>query len=66
MGTHQDAIQAAVVLGVAVISALLNSALDALVGTTVHDQFLLLLDYGLIMRLKSEFMHCFFSQNVLF
>ena len=36
VGTHLDAIQGAVVLGVAVIGALLDGAGDALVGVTVH------------------------------
>ena len=36
MGTHQDPVQGAVVLVIAVISTLLNGALDALVGMTVH------------------------------
>ena len=46
MSTHQDAIQGAVVLVLAVVSALLYGALDALVGMTVHSCFLLLFDYG--------------------
>ena len=41
MGTHHDAVQRAVVLGVAVVSALLDGALDALVGMTVHIRILL-------------------------
>ena len=36
MGAHQDSVQGAVVLGVAVISTLPDGALDALVGMTVH------------------------------
>ena len=36
VGTHQDAVQRAVVGLVAVVSAGLDSALDALVGMTVH------------------------------
>ena len=36
MGAYKDAIQGAVVLGVAVIGALLDGALDALIGMTVH------------------------------
>ena len=36
VGTHQDAVQRAVVLGVAVIGAGLNGAFDALVCMAVH------------------------------
>ena len=39
VGAHQDPVQGAVVLGVAVICAGLNGAFDALVGMMVH-QFL--------------------------
>jgi hypothetical protein len=42
MGAHHDAIQGTVVLGVAVIGALLNGAFDALIGMTIHGSFLLL------------------------
>ena len=41
VGAHQNAIQRAVVLGVAVVSALLYGAFNALVGMTIHGQFLL-------------------------
>ena len=41
MGTHHDPLQRAVVLSVAVVSALGNGAFDALVGMTVHIHFLL-------------------------
>lgn len=37
MGTHQDPIQRAVVLGVTVVSTGLHGTLDALVGIAVHD-----------------------------
>ena len=50
MGAYQNAVQRAVVLGVAVVSALLNGALDALIGMTVHGMFLLFMIYGLSMR----------------
>ena len=43
MGTYQDPLQRAVVCFVAVVSALMNSTLDALVGIAVHDLFLLFL-----------------------
>ena len=45
MGTHQNPIQRAVVLVLAVISALLDGTLDALVGMAVHGHFLLLKDF---------------------
>ena len=41
VGAHQDTVQGAVVLGVAVIGALLNGAGDALVGVAVHTHVLL-------------------------
>ena len=37
MGAYHDSIQRTVVLGVAVISTLLNGAFNALVCMTVHD-----------------------------
>ena len=37
MGTDHDSIQRTVVLGIAVISTLLNGAFNALVCVTVHD-----------------------------
>ena len=36
VGAHQDAIQGAVILVLAVVGALLDSALNALVGMAVH------------------------------
>ena len=42
MGADHDAVQRAVVLGVAMVSALLDGTLDALVCMTVHIHFLLL------------------------
>jgi len=36
MGAHQDPVQRAVVLVLAMVSALLNSAFDAFVGMTIH------------------------------
>ena len=45
MGTHQNPIQRAVVLVLAVISALLDGTLDALVGMAIHSHFLLLNDF---------------------
>ena len=48
VGAHQNAVQRAVVLAVAVVSAGLNGAFDALVSITVHSSFLLLFDSGLV------------------
>ena len=42
VSTHQNPVQRAVVLVLAVISALLDGTLDALVGMAVHGHFLLL------------------------
>jgi len=36
MGAHQNSVQRAVILAVAVVSAGLNGALDALVGMAIH------------------------------
>ena len=41
MGADQDLIQGAVVLTGAVVCALLDSALDALIGIVIHDLDLL-------------------------
>ena len=41
MGAHQNGIQRAVVLGAAVVGALLYGAFDALVGMAVHRKILL-------------------------
>ena len=41
VGTHQDAVQGTVVLVLAVVGALLDSAFDAFVGMTAHCVFLL-------------------------
>lgn len=41
MGTNQDLVQGAEVLSLAMMSALLNGALNALVCMTVHLTFLL-------------------------
>ena len=41
VGAHQNPVQGAVVLGIAVVSAGLNGAFDALVGIGVHGQDLL-------------------------
>ena len=41
VSAHHDPIQGAVVFGIAVVSALLYGAFDALVGFAVHFDFLL-------------------------
>jgi hypothetical protein len=41
VGAHHNAVQGTVVLGVTVVSALLNGAFNTLVGMTIHRQFLL-------------------------
>ena len=41
VGTHHDPLQGAVVCFIAMVHALGNGALDALVGIVVHDLFLL-------------------------
>ena len=48
MSTHQNAVQRAVVLTVAVISTGLNGAFDTLVCIVVHGFSLLLLDLSLV------------------
>ena len=48
MGAHQDPVQRAVVLILAVVSALLDGAFDALVCMTVHRFLLLLLDSWIV------------------
>ena len=56
MGAYQDLVQGAVVLLVTVMGALLDSALDALVGIAVHNRFLLFCKYGTSMRGKEGIM----------
>ena len=48
MGAHQDAVQGAVVLGIAVVSAGLDGAFNALVGMTVHRKSSFLFDTALV------------------
>ena len=48
VGAHQNTVQRAVVLAVAVVCTLLNGAFDALVCIAVHISFLLLLNSGLL------------------
>ena len=53
MGAHQNPLQGAVVLAVAVVSAGLNGALNALVGMTVHLFFLLFTEFAFSMGIKT-------------
>ena len=48
VGTHQDLIQGAVVLAVAVVSTVFDGAFDALVCVTIHIVFLLLFGTALV------------------
>ena len=59
MGAHQDLIQRAVVLGVAVVSAGGDGAFDALVGIAVHLDYLLLFGFAVSMAGETEIMRCF-------
>ena len=54
VGAHQDAVQGAVVFGIAVVSALLNGALDALVCLIVHVVFLLLFGFCISMSQQAR------------
>ncbi len=45
VGTHQNALQGAVVFGVAVVGTLLHGALYALVGMAAHLRFLLFCNF---------------------
>ena len=66
VSAYQNAIQAAVVLVVAVVSAGLNGAFNALVGVVVHGHFLLCFGFLLSMPQESQFIHCIFYKNMLF
>ena len=57
VSTHQNAVQRAVVLGVAMVSTLLYSALNTLVGMTIHFVFLLLLNYNPIVCSSEKNIH---------
>ena len=54
MGAHQNAVQRAVVLAVAVVCTLLNGAFDTLVCIVIHNSFLLLLDSALVWLSKHK------------
>ena len=57
MGTHQNTVQRAVVLSVAMVSTGLHGALDALVGMIVHFAFLLFSDCKAILRKFRKSIH---------
>ena len=57
MGTHQDAVQGAVVGAVAVVSALLHGALDALIGIFVHFDLPPSFEIRLSMRSETGMKH---------
>ena len=60
MGTHQNPLQRAVVLLAAMVGAGLHSAVDALVGMTVHIPFLLPGLLALVLpRMRKPFMKFF-------
>jgi hypothetical protein len=48
VSAHQDPLQRAVVCFIAVISALMNGAFDALIGVAIHIIFLLLFKIFLV------------------
>ena len=62
VGAHQNPVQGAVVLGVAVVSAGLDGAFNALVCMTVHNFFPPFVWYGLSMAEKQVFMQEFFDR----
>ena len=57
MGAHQNAVQRTVVLGIAMVSTLLYSTLNTLVGMTIHRLILLLLNYKPSMCHKQKAIH---------
>ena len=66
MGTYQNAVQRAVVLAVAVVSAGLHGTFDALVCIAVHNSFLLLLDSALVCLFGVDVTTEKFSFSLLF
>ena len=66
MGTHLDPVQGAVVGILAVMGALGNGALDALVCVTVHFFFLLLFKFKASMAQPPKIMQAKFSYILVF
>ena len=60
MGAHLNALQRAVVLGVAVVSAGCDSAGNTLVGMAVHSHFPLFTDFGISLAQNMRSMRCIF------
>ena len=61
VGANLDPIQRAVILILAVVCALGNGTLNALVCVTVHSEFLLLFEFGFSMAPKNEIIQTEFS-----
>ena len=61
MGTHQDLVQGAEVFVLTVVGALLNGALDTLVGMAIHNIDLLWIESGVSMGFSRESMLEIFS-----
>ena len=57
MGTHQNTVQRAVVLAVAMVCALLDGTLDTLICMAVHVRFLLLFEFRLSMAARIKMKH---------
>ena len=57
MGAHQNTVQGAVVLAVAMIGTLLNGTLDTLICMAVHVRFLLLFEFRLSMAAHIKMKH---------
>ena len=66
MSAHLNPLQRAVVLILAVVCALGNGALDALVSVTVHSQFLLLFEFEISMAKRKKIIQAKFSYIFLF
>lgn len=54
VGTHQNAVQGAIVLVFAMMRALLDGTLDALIGMTVHLASSFDLDSGIVWRVRKK------------
>jgi len=63
VGAHQDAVQRAEILGVAVVCAGLNGTFDTLIGLAVHFVPLLIFEFAIIMARERETMQMGFFHN---
>ena len=61
MGTYQNPVQRAVVLGVAVISTLLDGTFDALIGIAVHNGASFVFGFGVSIAQSSKINQEFFA-----